>query len=437
MSVAPQSMPTSSGTIGTHLPLLRTLIAALLLTALFVSFEPFQTEFTGSAAQGNAVNQLGYSALALLAILGFATVTPGHALAALLRPVWIGMAGWLLFSTLQSPTPDAAFRAVLFTLAAMVAMAGVLCIAPDVRAFRMVLAVAALAVLGLSYFGVIAMPARAIHDASGPEAQHAGLWRGIYSHKNIAGPVMAMWFFAGLYLLRSRMMLLGGVIAVLSAVFVANTGSKTTLVLMPAVAALVIVGRLVGGRVLPVLIISAALVGMALLTLGAVLSPVLYDLLQWILPGTTFTGRLDLWRFALTLLDGRGWTGWGFESFWATPAVLHAEPSFELSWDPRGSVNAHNGYLDLAITLGWPGLALAVGALILFPLADFARVRDGSSERQRLADFFLMVLAFVLLNAFLESFFFSRANPVWMVTWMAVVGLRLLSAAPTRFAKNW
>ena len=31
-----------------------------------------------------------------------------------------------------------------------------------------------------------------------------------------------------------------------------------------------------------------------------------------------------------------------------------------------------------------------------------------------LGDFFMMVLLFTALNAFLESFFFRRADPVWL-----------------------
>ncbi len=92
------------------------------------------------------------------------------------------------------------------------------------------------------------------------------------------------------------------------------------------------------------------------------------------MPGTTFTGRLDLWRFAIHALGPQAWTGVGFEAFWSTPAVRQAEPPFGSSWDPRGIVNAHNGYLDLAIALGWPGLAFGLVVLLVLPLRDFMRV---------------------------------------------------------------
>ncbi|RIX98417.1 O-antigen ligase family protein [Aureimonas flava] len=407
---------------------LKAAISALILTMLLVTFEPYQAVFTGPAGSGNLVNQLGYGGLGLASILIHACVTPRAVVARLLRPSWMVMALVLLLSSTQSIWPDSSFRAVVFSLAAMLAMTGALCLAPDERAFRFALATAALAVLGLSYAGVVLMPAAAIHNEA-LEAANIGLWRGIYSHKNVAGPVMAVLCFAGLYLVRSGQWVTGIVIAVLAAFFVLKTGSKTTLGLMPLVALLVSAGRVFGGRRLPTVVLALALSCAGLMTLGTVLSPLLYDLLQWAMPGTTFTGRLDLWRFAIHALGPRAWTGAGFEAFWTTPAVMQAELPFGSSWDPRGIVNAHNGYLDLAIALGWPGLAIGVLVLAVLPLRDFARVDARTPEATRAADFFLMVLTFTLLNAFLESFLFARGNPVWMVMWLAVAGLHLLPKA--------
>jgi hypothetical protein len=33
----------------------------------------------------------------------------------------------------------------------------------------------------------------------------------------------------------------------------------------------------------------------------------------------------------------------------------------------------------------------------------------------------------MLLNSFLESYLFKRADPAWMLAWISIVGLRLLS----------
>jgi O-antigen ligase len=47
-----------------------------------------------------------------------------------------------------------------------------------------------------------------------------------------------------------------------------------------------------------------------------------------------------------------------------------------------------------------------------------------------LGDFFMMVVLFTALNAFMESFFFRRADPVWMFFVLAAFGLRQVSLRP-------
>ena len=402
-------------------------LAAAILVALLVSFTPFLgTTDDTAAASGNLVNQLGFGSLGVLAVVGHMLFSTRRVVYALLRPTWLLMGAWMVLSVTHSATPDAAFRAVLFSLFAMIAATAVVCLPNNGRAFRVVLTIGALTVLGLSYFGVVALPSLAIHDAGGAEPQHAGLWRGIYTHKNVAGPVMAALFFGGLYLIRSGDRWSGWLIAILAAFFVYKTGSKATAALVPMVAFLVVSPRLFGGRALPILVLSIAVVTMALMTIGTVLSPFLDSILQAILPGTTFTGRMDLWRFALDQMRAQQWTGWGFESFWLSEHIFSAEVPFELSWDPRGIVNSHSGYLDIAIALGWPALLPASFLLVILPFKDYLNCRP-TIENQRLADLFLMVLAFCLLNSFLESYLFKRADPVWMVTWISIVGLRLLA----------
>ncbi|SKA39074.1 O-antigen ligase family protein [Consotaella salsifontis] len=402
----------------------RTVFAALVLTGLVMTFQPFAQVSTATEEAGNVINQLGYSLLAACAILGHLVFAERRITLTYLRPTWLLMVLWFLISSRHSIVGEQAVRAALFLFAAMTAVTGALALPPDGRSFRNALAFAALAVLALSYFGVIALPEAAIHQGWEEESQHAGLWRGIYSHKNVTGPIMAAFVFVGLYLFRSRQRALGTVIAILAGFFVFKTGSKTTLALMPAVAILVLSTRAFGSRYLPTIAISFVLIIMALFTLGTVVSPALDAVVQYVAPGTDFTGRMDIWRFALEVLKPRQWIGFGYESFWGTDWLDRLEATSELTWDPTGAANGHDGYLDIAIAIGWPGLAAALVMLVVQPFLDFARCID-TEENRRAADFFLMVLAFMLFNAFMESFFFARGNPIWMLTFLAIAGLRL------------
>ena len=405
--------------------LIRLLVAAAVLTAVLVTFTPFAVTFEGNLNAGDLANQLGYSSLAAIVLACHLVFSDRHVLVSLLRPTWLIMAAWLVASALWAPSPENAIRSALFTLLAMIAVTGIFAFPKSPQAFRWVLVVAALTVLGLSYFGVVLMPGLAINDGSGSEPDHAGLWRGIYSHKNVAGAVIGALFFFGVYLMRSKMVWIGLAISALSVIFVLNTGSKTATGLLPLVTFIVIFGRLLGGRKLLAFGVFMAIIVMAFLTLGTILSPTLDSIVQWAAPGTTYTGRMDLWRFALEVWNGHEWTGFGLNAFWQTEVVAGTERNFELSWDPRGSPNAHNGYLDIAISMGIPGLVIAVFMLVIQPLFDYARIgRD--PESTRLGDTLLMILTYLLLNSFLESFLFERANPIWMTVWFAVVGLRLL-----------
>jgi len=412
------------GTKADLVRLLRVLAAAAVLTALLVSFNPFPTNI--AKGDGVILNRVGYSLLAAFVLGTHVVVTDPRILKHLLNPWWLLLLLPLPLSLWGAGWPPTGVRAMLFTFSTMLAATGVLTLPPDARGFRTALILACGAVLALSYAGIIMLPDRAIHTAAEVEAEHAGLWRGIYAHKNITGPVMAVIVFAGIYVVRSGRPLVGVALTVLGLIFLFKTGSKTSLALVPLIAAMALLGPVLLGRGRTALALFLAVAGILALTLGAVIVPFFGDILHSLIPGTTFTGRTDLWQFALDLAAPLPWTGHGYENFWTTPYVEFAEKPFELDWDMRGAANAHNSYLDVVLQLGWPAVAIVLLVILVFPLVDYARCRP-DIENRRLADFFVMVLGFMLLNAALESFFFDREKQAWLLAWIAVVGLRFTS----------
>lgn len=67
----------------------------------------------------------------------------------------------------------------------------------------------------------------------------------------------------------------------------------------------------------------------------------------------SLTGRTDIWR-AVLLLDPNALIGAGYESFWTGERI-------EQVWQIigyTGVVEAHNGYLEIFINLGWIGISL-------------------------------------------------------------------------------
>ena len=234
---------------------------------------------------------------------------------------------------------------------------------------------------------------------------------------------MACFSFAGLYLFRRGWKATGAAAVCRAMVFMVNTGSKTTAGLVPASILVVVLPSLIGMRLMTPLLFALAMVGTALATLGIVFIEPLKQLAAEHFPDLTYTGRTTLWEFAGEMIAKRPWTGYGYDSFWGTPMLsTSTDQPFDRAWDIRGIVHGHNGYLDIAVIMGIPALCVAVCAFLIEPLRDYMRI-PLRKENIFLGDFFMMVLLFTALNAFLESFFFRRADPVWLFFVFGVLGL--------------
>jgi O-antigen ligase len=403
-------------------------LAALFFTILLVSFRPFNVGSSGSVGlpTGDVVNQLGFGSVGALSLFSILTLVNSRKIAALMSPWWLTLFALAFFSAAHALDPSSSYRALAFTLICILGMVSVLALAPDGDSYQRTFVAASIAVLSLSYAGLVLMPDVAKHTGFTSEPEHAGLWRGIYSHKNVAGPVMAGIAFMGIYVLRRGSRVTGSAIALAALVFVANTGSKTSAGLVPLVILLVMGPGLFGFRRLAAATVFAAIAVTILATVGSVLSSDLGLLRESLTPGNTYTGRTDIWRFAIEYIAQRPWAGYGFDSFWYSPMVYFGEKDWEAAWDVRGVIHGHNGYVDIALTMGLPTLAFALFTMLVLPMVDYAKCIR-SKENIRLADLFMMIFTFSALNACLESFFFRRSDPVWLMFVMAAIGLRLTS----------
>lgn len=403
-----------------------TAVAAMVLTIVIVSFRPFQPASANLDGGGDIVNQLGFGSLGAFAIFSLLALAGPSRLRALAGMPWLLLLCFFMISVANAIDPNAAFRAAIFTLIGIIAMATVLALPRDGEAYSTVLAFAGFVVVGLCYAGVIFYPSVAIHDTGGFEPEHSGLWRGAFSHKNIAAPVMACFSFAGIYLFRRGWRWSGVILFVLAMVFMAHTGSKTTAGLVPLSILLVLLPGMIGMRLGVPLVFALAVTGTALATLGIVFIDPLKQLAAHLFPDLTYTGRTTIWEFAGKMIGRQPWFGYGYESFWGTPIVTRIDQTFDQGWDISGIVHGHNGYIDLAVAMGLPALAVAIYVFLIAPMRDYMRI-PLYKENVFLGDFFMMVVLFTSLNAFLESFFFRRTDPVWMFFVFGVLGLRLVS----------
>ena len=231
--------------------------------------------------------------------------------------------------------------------------------------------------------------------------------------------------------LRAGAPLRGWAITLLAANFVLHTGSKTTIGFLPIAIGLVFAGRAVrspGLMILAHLAMSALVFG---LTLGSIYSDTLLSLTKALIDDATFTGRDDIWKFASASIAERPWLGQGYASFWLSPVIMGMEANFEASWDVRGIVTGHNSYLDSVLMFGAPGGILITALLFIKPLFDYVRAYRRPQARI-FADFCVMVVIFMTYNAMIESFFLNRADPLWLLPALAVIGLGLAGRMSSR-----
>jgi O-antigen ligase len=92
---------------------------------------------------------------------------------------------------------------------------------------------------------------------------------------------------------------------------------------------------------------------------------------------------------------------------------------------------SHNSYVDLALTIGIPGLALVFIAFVIAPLRDFQRTLP-TAENIALARFFMVLWLFALYLGTFEAFFLSRVNPMWFTLALAMCGLRCTALLPVK-----
>jgi exopolysaccharide production protein ExoQ len=92
--------------------------------------------------------------------------------------------------------------------------------------------------------------------------------------------------------------------------------------------------------------------------LGAVALWYSADTLSLLGKDRTLTGRSDVWSLLIPYVSDRPWSGYGYHAFWG-----HFRGSIEQSMQWTSVVEAYNGYIELLLDCGIPGLLLVLAAL--------------------------------------------------------------------------
>lgn len=404
------------------------LFASIIFTIIILSFRPFNvsSEPLKATSGGDSLNQIGF--LILLAISGFMVLTQvsSRMLRTIASPVWLIAFAAMALAVFISADSAGALRALTLALISAFVALSIIIVPASLRDFRVVLMLTSIMVLAISYAGIVLFPDAAVHSAGGVEAQHEGLWRGPFQHKNIAGPIFSILTIIGIYLYRSGDRAIGIIIALLSFVFVLKTGSKTTTGFLPMAIFAVLTARLFGSPKTAIWMIIVAITSAGLLSIGAVYSETLRGITHTFLDDTTFTGRDDLWHFGIDSILTRPALGFGFDNFWQKDTVVNGIVPAYSKWDFRDIVHGHNSYIDTLLAFGFVSGPIILFTVYILPMINYLRIYKDPKKRY-LADMFMMIIAFTILLSLMETFILSRSDPIWILHIFAVLGLQVLA----------
>jgi O-antigen ligase len=133
---------------------------------------------------------------------------------------------------------------------------------------------------------------------------------------------------------------------------------------------------------------------------------------------STLTGRTEIWRVVLGM-KGSPVLGTGFESFWLGKRLERVWSLYW--WHPN---EAHNGYLEIFLNLGWIGVTLL--ALVLF--TSYQKV-IGAFRRDSITGRLMMVYFVVALAYNFTESAIRPLSPVWITLLLAMTAA---SAVPGR-----
>jgi len=118
---------------------------------------------------------------------------------------------------------------------------------------------------------------------------------------------------------------------------------------------------------------------------------------------TTLTGRTNIWHFSVGLVQNP-LLGAGFESFWLGPRLKQMTILLN-----QGVNQAHNGYIEVYLNLGWVGVVLLAVILI----TGYRRILVAVREMAPMASLRLAYFIVAVVYNFTEAGF-KMMHPVWL-----------------------
>jgi len=143
------------------------------------------------------------------------------------------------------------------------------------------------------------------------------------------------------------------------------------------------------------------------------------DLLAMVGRNPTLTGRTELWNRVLGM-TGNPLLGTGFDSFWLGTRL---EKMWSIYWwHPN---EAHNGYLEVFLNLGWLGVVLFALVLLSGYRNIIAAIRRHAEASSLLLAYFIAALVYNLTESGIREL-----DPIWFVLLLAIIAVPVPQSPP-------
>jgi exopolysaccharide production protein ExoQ len=236
-------------------------------------------------------------------------------------------------------------------------------------------------------------------------------WHGLWSAKNEWGRIVVLSAVA--VFSRSRRSLrdfvLIGCLALLAFGLIVLAHSIGSLVILVAMLLLF--------RVFPALRWRPKILAKTGLAAALIVLPISYLLFQNLDKVTaifgrdaSLTGRVDIWQLVLPSIEKSPILGYGYSAFWLPDSQTAERIREELNW--AGAPHAHNGFIDMALGLGFSGLLLLLASYLVAARRALEWFHQGA---EREAVWPLVYLSFFLLYQFTEWSLVAENNIYWIL----------------------
>jgi len=193
-----------------------------------------------------------------------------------------------------------------------------------------------------------------------------GNWRGVFTHKNPFGFVMAAAVFTELYLIALQNGRLGWRYLNISVFFVLVILSRSTTALLTSTfyilcTCIYLIWK--RNRIIATCIFILFVSVLCMVLMFFFVDPqFMFSMLG---KDPSLTGRTDLWPLVIELIEQKPWLGWGYRAMWLPDDVITQRvDDLTGNW---GVPSAHNVFLEVALELGLVGLfALLIIIVIAF-----------------------------------------------------------------------